>query len=365
MKLQLLQVYNFRNIKALEIKPSPALNVIIGDNAQGKTNLLEAIYVIATGSSFRSPGDNPLVNYEADNYQLKSRHIYQERQIDTLVTYQEKGGKNYKINGRKTNRSHTDRLRVVMFTPDDLYLIKGSPSRRRNFLDFILKQISVDYDYYLNNYFKILKKRNYLLKKENKDPHTLKVINDIFVEYAARVIMARINLVTMLDGMINGIHAGLSGSPSELKLRYALSFPIDNGKINLDVIHQALKKQMELKKSNEEIRRRSLVGPHLDDLHIYQNNRLARLYSSQGQQRNVVVTLKLAEINTIYEINRFYPVLLLDEVLAELDEEKKNFLFKYMQEVSFQTFLTSTQPWKNHADAVVYVVENGIITGKE
>lgn len=359
MKLRQVEAKDFRNITRLDYHPGPGLNILLGDNAQGKTNILESIYVLSTGSSFRTGQDKNMVQYEKEAFILRGRYSYNDRDIESVLSYSLTTGKNYLVNSKKTSFNNSDRLRVVLFTPDDLYLIKGSPGKRRQFLDFILEQIKSEYDYNLANYVKILKKRNLLLKREQSNTKSFKIIEDIFIENAARVILARINLITILDESSSLIYKEISNE-GQLKTRYAISFPIDSGKINLDILKTALKKQIQEKAEQERRRKTSLVGPHLDDMHIYQDGRMARYFASQGQQRNIAVALKLAELYTFKKISGFYPVFLLDEVLSELDAQKRQLLLDHLQEAEFQSFLTSVHLNNmEYSQATVSVVENG------
>ncbi len=359
MKLRQVEARDFRNLARLNYQPGPGLNILLGDNAQGKTNILESIYVLSTGSSFRTGQDKNMVAYEKEVAILRGRYDYNERDFEAVLSYNLKEGKNFTLNSKKTSFNNSDRLRVVLFTPDDLYLIKGSPGKRRQFLDFILTQIRSDYDYYLANYVKTLKKRNLLLKREQSNTRSFKIIEDIFIENAARVILARINLISILDESSSSIYKEIS-LEGQLKTRYAITFPIDSGKINLDILKAALKKQIK-EKAEEEVRRKiSLVGPHLDDMHIYQNGKMARYFASQGQQRNIAVALKLAELYTFRKISGFYPVFLLDEVLSELDAQKRQLLLDHLQEAEFQSFLTSVNLSDiKYGQAAISVVEKG------
>ena len=359
MKLRQVEARDFRNLARLNYQPGPGLNILLGDNAQGKTNILESIYVLSTGSSFRTGQDKNMVAYEKEVAILRGRYDYNERDFEAVLSYNLKEGKNFTLNSKKTSFNNSDRLRVVLFTPDDLYLIKGSPGKRRQFLDFILTQIRSDYDYYLANYVKTLKKRNLLLKREQSNTRSFKIIEDIFIENAARVILARINLISILDESSSSIYKEIS-LEGQLKTRYAITFPIDSGKINLDILKAALKKQIQ-EKAEEEVRRKiSLVGPHLDDMHIYQNGKMARYFASQGQQRNIAVALKLAELYTFRKISGFYPVFLLDEVLSELDAQKRQLLLDHLQEAEFQSFLTSVNLSDiKYGQAAISVVEKG------
>lgn len=364
MKITRLAISNFRNLKKIELAPEKGMNIFIGDNAQGKTNLLEAIYVLSAGNSFRSGGDMQMINYDAARYHLKAIYSCQERVTEANLSFDSKS-KNFSLNNKKTTFSHSDRLKVVLFNPDDLFLIKGSPSKRRSFIDFILQQLSADYNYYLANYVKILKKRNLILKKEQTNNQGFAVINQLFIESAAKVIIQRINLVNIIDELAGPLFQEISGGQNQLKIRYALSFPVENDKINLNILYNSLNEQMEKKQAEEIKRRKSLVGPHLDDINFYLDGRLARVFASQGQQRNMVICLKLAEVYAFKRVKGYYPVFLLDEVLAELDENRRKLLLDHLNQADFQSFLSSVS--FNHEEdikAAVFYVKNGQVLGK-
>jgi DNA replication and repair protein RecF len=313
----------------------------VGDNGQGKTNFLEAIYVMAAGSSFRSAADKDLVNYEASNFVIKSSYDISDRSIDAMLRYDVNGLKSFTINNKKPLKFSQDRLKVVLFTPDDLFLVKGNPGRRRVFLDAVLKQLSAEYAGNLDKYVKILKKRNLLLKTEQTKSRAFGIINELFIDSAVKIIIPRINLVHKIEELARAIYSKNSTPGNDLKIKYALSFAVDSDKINLNILQNALQKHLQNNREKEAVRRQTLAGPHLDDINFYHNDRLARIHASQGQQRNMVISVKLAEIQVIKNICGCYPIFLLDEVLAELDEEKRFKLLWYLEKASFQTYLTS------------------------
>jgi DNA replication and repair protein RecF len=341
LKINKLIINRFRNIKNISYSPASKLNIFQGSNAQGKTNILEAILVNATGSSFRSGTYDDFIEVNKDSFTIQITYKIDDRDFTSNLSYYKKQGKIFKINQQKQPHQHPERLRVVIFTPDDLYLVKGTPKKRRNFLDFALRQISPQFNADIEKYTKILKKRNLLLKRDQAYTKTFNIINEIFVEKAASIIIARINYVNLLDQAAQIVQKSINDQVEDLKIRYALSFPVENGKINMEILRDMLKKQLEMIGKEEDEKKKTMVGPHLDDINIYLNSQPARIYASQGQQRNIAVTLKLAELFAFRKIMGFYPVLLLDEVLAELDRPKKDMLIKYLSNAHFQTFLTS------------------------
>lgn len=366
MKLKHLKVHNFRNLSQVQYQPGKRLNLVVGDNAQGKTSLLEAIYVLSTTGSFRTSRDNHLVSYDASAYSIKGLFESEDRNVTTAISYHQARGKMFEINGSKATSNHADRLRVVLFTPDDLYLIKGGPGKRRSFMDFALKQISPRYAHQLDNYGKIIKKRNLFLKKDQANGKAFIAANEVFMETAAHIILARINFVNLLEQTLVPIFNSINLDDGEVKMRYALSFGIDSDKINAEILKEHLEEQIQACAEDERRRRTSLVGPHLDDLNVYQDGKLARLFSSQGQQRNIVVAIKLAELEVQNKIRGMHPVFLLDEVLAELDHHKKEYLLAHLSKADYQTFLTSVDSRAGaNVEATLTFVKNGNLVGKE
>jgi len=365
LKINKIQLRNFRNLKKIVYEPSAGLNVLVGNNAQGKTNLLESIFVLATGNSFRIAVDGNLVNYDADGYSIVSNYIISERLFEASLTYQVNGVKRTLINNKKISQRHSDKLRVVLFTPDDLFLVKGSPSKRRSFLDFILKQLSAEYTFNFDNYTEILKKRNLLLKREQTISKSFEVVNEIFIENAVRLIMQRINFINILDDINRSVFREINAGTNEIKIRYALSFAIESDRINEAVLKDALRESINKNSKSEIMRRKTLIGPHLDDLNFYQDGRLARTFSSQGQQRNLAISLKLAEMYAFKKLKGYYPIFLLDEVLAELDDNKRSLLIKHLLEAEFQSFLTSVDFEELDGEANISLIDDGRLIRKE
>jgi len=366
LKLKKISIENFRNITDIEYEAVNGLNIFMGENAQGKTNIIEAIFMMATGNSFRTSNDKLMVKYESACFQIAGKHQFENRLIDTGVYYHLNKGKTIKINNKKTTQNNTNRLRVVVFTPDDLYLVKGSPSRRRIFVDIILREVSAEYRLLLENYNKVLRKRNDLLRKDKSNTRNYSVINELFIEYSVKIITSRINFVNLLDKLVKESYTKINKNDDEIKLKYALSFPVQDDKENKQTLTDNLYNYLADKKENELRKKRSIAGPHLDDINIYLNNKPARLYASQGQQRNIAVSLKLAEIYAFKELCGFYPVFMLDEVLAELDDIRKVNLLEEISKGEYQSFLTSVSNENlKKVDGIISIVKNGQIERKE
>ncbi len=366
MRLNEIRLNQFRNLIQVKLRPQPGLNIFGGANAQGKTNLLEAVFVLATTTSFRSGKEANLINHQASRCTIEGIYNKQDRSIEGRLSIDREKAKLFEINSKKAYRSHDDRLRVVLFTPDDLYLIKGSPVRRRQYLDFALSQISRPYAYELNNYLGLLKRRNDMLRKDQGKSRVFDITNELFVKSAAEVALSRIRYVHRLQETALPVYERLTGGTERLQLRYALSFAVDSDTINLDILREHLLRIGHEKRTQEILRRNSIIGPHLDDLNIYVDDKLARLFASQGQQRNLAVGMKLAEIYCFAAISGYYPVFLLDEVLAELDQQRKALLLQELARARYQSFLSSVETIPGlPPDAAWYTVQNGTITRKE
>jgi DNA replication and repair protein RecF len=358
LRITNLKLQNYRNINDLDYQPGPGLNIITGQNGQGKTNLLESIFVLAAGYSFRAGNYQNLLAYDKNSFSVKIDYSWQERQFTSQLDY--KSGKaKFFINNKNASHRSEDTLKVVLFTPDDLYIVKGTPAKRRSFVDFVLCQISPDYRYDLDNYSKTLKKRNLLLKQEQTNSRTFGIINQIFIENAVSVIIKRINFINLLAEIVNNIYKEIDTMSAEIKIKYAVSFPIDSARISLDILYQALEQSINNNRKQEKLRRTSLSGPHIDDINIYHNDKLARFFSSQGQQRTIALSMKLAEMYTFKKIKGFYPIFLLDEVLSELDNEKQRKLLEQLEKEDFQSFLTSVYIKPLTGNTVI--IENGCL----
>ncbi len=346
----------FRNLEDVNYIPVKGINVLVGNNAQGKTNFLEAIYLLSSGSSFRIGQDKDLIRFGQDRFSIRAVYNYLDKQYSIALQYTLGKRKQLTIN----NKKHTlfqDRLVTTIFTPDDLFLIKGSPQRRRVFLDNLLKHLSLEYKTCSENYEHLLTRRNAILRSYPVNPTMLKAVDEVFSTTAAQVVLARLNLIKLLDEVILQFFKLLGGTES-LRLKYALSFPLPSGRIKLDSIKDSIAENLLANHTRELQRKTTLIGPHRDDINFYLDEKNARIFASQGQQRNIVVALKMAELEVFYRIRGTYPIFLLDEVLAELDINRRRIMLSLLQDSPFQTFLTSV-------DISLFSNINGKIIGLE
>lgn len=362
MWLEYITLKNFRNYKQLEAQFSPSLNIFIGKNAQGKTNFLEAIYFLALTRSHRTKSDKDLIRFSKDDLHIsgKLQREYGKLPLDISLTSK---GRITKINHLKQARlsDYIGHMTVVLFAPENLQLIKGAPSLRRKFIDIDLGQIKPLYLTDLSTYNHVLKQRNNYLKTSDKiDPIYLDILDEQLAEYGSRVIEQRLDFVKNLNNIANQHHQGISSNLENISLTYKTSIPLTDKLTIKEIFVNELDKcrQRDLFKKN------TGVGPHRDDL-TFEINNINASFGSQGQQRSLILSLKLAEIDLIKKTTGDYPILLLDDVLSELDNHRQTKLLENIRE-HVQTFITTTSTDKINLeqlpkDIKVFTIDQGNI----
>lgn len=324
----------FRNLSQLHIEPSEGINVIYGSNAQGKTNFLESLYFCAMGRSMRGKSDQQLIAFDAQESHIRLLVQTQNRRdkIDVHLKQNEKKG--IAVNGLPVKRLGElfGTLYAVIFSPEDLSLVKDAPTERRRFLDMELCQLSRVYYYDLQQYYRILKQRNNLLKEIQKKPslqETLFVWDEQMVEYGERIIAARRRFLVRLDEIAAEKLARLTGGRDSLQTLYRPN--CEEGSF-AERLHRNLERDILFGATQS--------GPHKDDISFLVNGREAKVYGSQGQQRTTALAARLAEIDLIREETGELPVLLLDDVFSELDESRQKYLLESID--GLQAFVTCT-----------------------
>ena len=353
-----VSLQNFRNLAQLKIEPSEGINVIYGSNAQGKTNFLESLYFCAMGRSLRGKSDQQLIRFDEEESHI--RMLVQRKQrydrIDVHLKKDEKKG--IAVNGLPVRKLGDlfGTLYAVIFSPEDLSLVKDGPAERRRFLDMELCQLSKVYYYDLQQYYRILKQRNNLLKEIQKKPalqETLFVWDDQLAEYGERIIAARKRFLLRLDEIAAEKLSQLTGGKDHLQTIY---------KPNCEAGTLAEKLQKNIDRDIYFGSTQS--GPHKDDILFSIDGREVKVYGSQGQQRTTALAARLAEIDLIREETGEEPVLLLDDVFSELDENRQKYLLKSIE--GLQAFVTCTgiedSVKKYISKDNLFYVENGVIT---
>ena len=334
MLITRIRLNNFRSYEELVFEPTKGLNVIVGPNAAGKTNILESIFYAALGRSHRTSRDGELINRKYHGAYLGIELESEAGRRTIEIKLRDNEHKAIKVDGRKLNRMGElmGVLNTVMFSPEDLSIVKSSPQERRRFMDMELCQLDKLYVHNLLNYNKALLQRNKLLKDISFQPSledTLDVWDEQLVNYGCERISIRRNFINNLNDIIFNIHRKLSGDKEELVLGYEPSVKEDEFKKELDI-------------SRERDIRQKLTGcgPHRDDMSFNIGGMDIRKYGSQGQQRTCALSLKLSEIELVKKITGDNPVLLLDDVLSELDGNRQNYLLDSIDSV--QTIVTCT-----------------------
>ncbi|MBU3878378.1 DNA replication/repair protein RecF [Faecalicatena sp. AGMB00832] len=355
MVIKSLKLKNYRNYELLDLTFDPKTNILYGDNAQGKTNILEALYLSGTTKSHRGTKDRDLVRFGCDEAHLETVVVKRgmEFQIDMhLKKNSPKGIAINKIPIRKASELFGI-IHFVFFSPEDLNIIKEGPSGRRRFIDLELSQLDKVYLSNLSNYNRVINQRNSLLKDIYRQDHlveTLDIWDMQLVEYGTKVMEGRKKFVEEVNEIIAGIHDKLTGGREKISLTYETSI----GNMTLE---QALKKNRE-----RDLRLKSTsVGPHRDDLCFMAGDLDIRKFGSQGQQRTAALSLKLSEIELVRSLIRDTPILLLDDVLSELDKHRQNYLLDSIHDIQTVITCTGLDEFVNHRFSInkIFHVKNG------
>lgn len=334
MHIESIELLNFRNYRELSLALDPGTNIIYGDNAQGKTNILESIYVCGTTKSHRGSKDRELLRFGEDEAHIRMFVRRDEMQYKIDMHLKKNKSKGIAINGIPIRKASElfGIVNIIFFSPEDLNIIKNGPAERRRFLDLELCQLHQYYLEELIQYNKVVAQRNKLLKEIGFSPElacTLDVWDEQMVAYGTRIIRERTAFVERLNGILKGIHRGLTGGREEIELLY-----------DPNVAEREFAAQLLAGRDKDLRFRLSGVGPHRDDLGILVNGIDIRRFGSQGQQRTAALSLKLSEIYLVKQMIRDTPVLLLDDVLSELDSSRQNYLLQSIHDI--QTLITCT-----------------------
>lgn len=362
MKITNIKVKNFRNYEDINLDINEDVNVFLGKNAQGKTNLLEAIFFCGVGKSFRTAKDKEVIkwNNESAKIILNIQKKYRKEKIE--IIFSNKNKKTVIIDGISVRRigDLLGELPVVFFSPDELKLIKESPEERRKFMNIDISQTNKRYFYLLSRYEKILANRNKLLK-ETKSLDVLKSTIDIWdkvlVEVAEKIIIEREKFIEEISPYAQKAHLYISNGKEVLKIKYK-GFEKQKNEDYKTSLLKALQKNLE---KDFKLGYTS-IGPHRDDIDIYLNDIEVKSFGSQGQQRTTSLSLKLAELEIIKERTGEYPILLLDDVFSELDKERRERLIKFTTRT--QTFITCTDFDLSGKNFKIFNIENGKIKKK-
>lgn len=348
-----ISLLNFRNYEKLKINFNKGINIIYGNNAQGKTNLLESIYVLALTKSHRSFIDHNLIKEKEKNSKIEGNININNIKSNLQIILQGKI-KRLRIDHDEIKKisDYISKLNIIIFYPEDLDLIKGSPGIRRRFLNLELSQLHNEYLNILNEYNKILNMRNNYIKfissGKSIDYSYFNILTDSFIELAIKIYQYRNNFLNEINKICPNIFKNIANLDN-FYLKYKNSIVFKN--YESKTIFNQMKDYFQ-KNFDREIKLKStLIGPHKDDIEFYIDKFNLKNYGSQGQQRIAILSIKLSEINLFYKRKNYYPILLLDDVFSELDDKKKNNLLKYINE-KMQTIITTTD-LKNIDDKII------------
>ncbi len=355
MKLKSLKLKNFRNYDLLNLELDERANIFYGDNAQGKTNILEAIYLAGTTKSHRGSKDRDMIKFEKEESHIEL--IVEKKGIDFCVDMHLKKNspKGIAINKLPIKKAGElyGIINLVFFSPEDLNIIKNGPSERRRFIDLELAQLDKVYLNDLSNYNRIINQRNKLLKDISNYKElleTLEIWDMQLIEYGNKVMDRREKFIKEMNEIIFDIHYKLTGEKEKVRLVYEKS-----------ISNYSFESCLEKNRQRDLSLRSTSVGPHRDDMAIYVNDLDVRKFGSQGQQRTVALSLKMSEIELVKKIIRDTPILLLDDVLSELDKHRQNYLLDSISDIQTLVTCTGVEEFINHRFDInkIFNVENG------
>ncbi|MFB5175612.1 DNA replication/repair protein RecF [Latilactobacillus sakei] len=373
MYLSELQLNHYRNYESVDVHFSPDTNVLIGENAQGKTNLLEAIYVLALARSHRTNTDRELIQWHEDFAKITGL-VQRSAGKTPLELVLSQKGKKAKVNHLEQAKlsQYIGQLNVVLFAPEDLNIVKGSPAVRRHFIDMEFGQMSSKYLYNISQYKSILKQRNQYLKqlqrRQAKDLVYLGVLSDQLAAYGAEVTVAHRQFLQQMEKWAQKLHQEITKDREVLTFKYQSQIPEEQLDQSVEELYQQFQTLYEKQQTREVEQGTTLIGPHRDDVQFLVNDKDVQAFGSQGQQRTTALSVKLAEIDLMKAQTGEYPILLLDDVLSELDDLRQTHLLKTFQN-KVQTFLTTTSLENVKKEIIatprVFTVTNGVVTEEQ
>ena len=364
MKITSLKVNNFRNYKKLVLDFNPSKNIIIGKNGMGKTNIVEAIYVLALTKSFRGSKDDVIIKYDEDITKVEGTIVDEYKQDYKIVISRDENKKVW-INKKKIPKlvDYLSNINIVLFTVDDLKLVKDTPNTRRKLINIELSQFSNEYLKITTLYNKLLKQRNSYLKtlylNGNASREYLDIITSKLIEYGMKIYEYRYNFIEDISKYITDNYKKITGLDN-LKLVYKSDF-----------MNKNLKEIEKLYKKNENrdiTTGMTNIGIHRDDYDFILDEKVLKDYGSEGEQKNAVIALKMAEIEIFKDKKNIIPILILDDLFSELDKTKINNIFKFIDN-DIQTFITTTEltklSKKLRENSKIFVVNDGVVEIKE
>jgi DNA replication and repair protein RecF len=351
MWIEKINLKNFRNYKNEEIYLNKNLNIFYGENAQGKTNIIESIFICSIGKSFRAKKDKELIKFDEKNSKIEINFKKEDRDGTLKIELNDK--KNIYLNNIKLKKLSDlfGNINVVIFTPEDIDILKGGPQKRRRFLDIMISQLRPNYMYTLNLYLKTIEQRNNYLRQikiENKSENMLDIWDEKLAEFAFIISNYRNEFIEKLKNKIEDIHYNITENKEKIKIEYITECKNKNDFLRL------LKERRKI----DIIKGFTTKGIHRDDFNIYINNKNVSIFGSQGQNRTAILSLKLSELQVINDEIGEYPILLLDDFMSELDERRRKSLIENIKEM--QVIITCTDKIElENLNGSLYNVKNG------
>lgn len=347
MYINKIKLQNFRNYNEQEIELNKKINIFYGNNAQGKTNILEAIFLASFGKSFRTTKDKEMIKLDKDFSKINIE--FQRKNIDGKIDITIADKKTILVNGIKIKKLSQllGKINIVIFTPDDMEILKDGPAKRRKFLDIMISQVRPNYIHILNNYLKTLEQRNNYLKQYSINEDMLDIWDEKIIEYGYQIYQYRNEFIEKIKSKIGKIHSKIADEKIEIKYITDCS--------NKEKFKEKLQKNLSIDK----IKKYTSVGCHRDDFKVFINDKEVNIYGSQGQSRTAILSLKLSELEVIHDEIGEYPVLLLDDFMSELDETRITNFLKNVDDI--QVIITCTKKLDIDSSCQYFNVDNGQI----
>ena len=334
MWINKIKVNNFRNYDNEEIELNKNINIFYGENAQGKTNIIEAIFLSSMGKSFRAKKDKEMIKLSENRAMIEI--LFNKKDRDGKIKIELQNKKNVYLNGIKLKKLSEllGNINIVIFTPDDINILKGGPQNRRRFLDIMISQLKPNYMYNLNLYLKTLEQRNnYLrqIKEYNKDENLLEIWDEKLIDYGMKIYEYRKEFLEKIQNKIKYIHKEITDGKEDIEIEY-----ISDAKTR-----QNFTNELQSRRKLDIIKGFTTKGIHRDDFIIYINKKEVGIFGSQGQNRTAMLSLKLSELQVIYDDIGEYPILLLDDFMSELDEKRRERFLNNIKDI--QVIITCTE----------------------
>ena len=357
MWIKEIELMNFRNYECRKIKLNENLNVFFGENAQGKTNIIEAIFLASIGKSFRTNKEKELIKFNQERAQVEINYKKSDREGKIRIEIGNK--KNIFLNGIKLKKVSEllGNVNIVIFSPDDINILKGGPQNRRRFLDIMISQLKPNYMHLLNLYSKTIEQRNNYLRQikfENKKEDLLDIWDEKLVEYGVKIYEYRKEFIEKIKKKIIEIHKEITQEKEQINIEYFSDANTRQNFIN----------ELKSRRKLDIIKGFTTKGIHRDDFSIYINNKEVNIYGSQGQHRTVILSLKLAELKVIYDEIGENPILLLDDFMSELDNKRRINFLKSIKDTQVIITCTEKIPLENLNYFSYNVIDGNIIEKK-